>query len=376
MYSIRAPLLIKAIICFNRSPIADSSNQTRTQFVNHLLLEGPGHGLPSNTTTGMPNDTLTTPITYKPSLLLINKIPNSFLHKSAQAVVSHPSPFTLSKHLTTTPIPLSFHYITKSSKSTPIVSTTVANVGEIFDSVALTSNVIKPTTYAPPKFFLKSLLPKPLSTTILEAVIKTRILNNQSKPEVRKPYKTVKTIRKILNSATINNELSRSLNTSVPDENAVLSSTELAQSTESGNLFLSPPSSEESVRIGTETSSENWHYVSKKGHKFRATVEVPDISELVADLEDTSKAEPDQPPAYKVKPPLIPNPSNKTRTTTPAYPSRVSRVNTAIKSLIAIGGPRRQNAKCSDVNCNEINQRYLFCMNTTSILKSICTSSD
>lgn len=104
---------------------------------------------------------------------------------------------------------------------------------------------------------------------------------------------------------------------------------------------------------------------------FRATVEIPTVPEILASIEEKpSKFETDNPPTYKLKPIQKPDLTNSTvldNSRNTSIPARLSRVNTAIKSLIAIGGTRRNVPKCNEkqsapnAKCNEIqNQRYRY----------------
>lgn len=134
--------------------------------------------------------------------------------------------------------------------------------------------------------------------------------------------------------------------------------------------------------VHTDTDSERVRtqlFANRNAKPFRATAEVPSVSEILAVHDDEqNKKELDSPPTYKPKPFQLStaNDANQTNKTVAAdqsrnftIPARVSRVNTAIKSLIAFGGTRRnsQSSKCNenqttpDTKCNEIQkQRYLF----------------
>lgn len=151
-------------------------------------------------------------------------------------------------------------------------------------------------------------------------------------------------------------------------------------------VATSPPPEEEflSERIISQYNTEKFrnyiepnhtNFVKNDGKLYRNTVEVPPIDQLLYDPEDLPKTEPDQPPSYKLQPiPKLTAPPDVTAKTVAdvprntTLPARISRVNTAIKSLIAVGTTRRPNTLCYNNNnntpnnkCNnETKQRYLF----------------
>jgi hypothetical protein len=274
--------------------------------------------------------------------------------------------------------------------------------------------VIVPTTYSPPKFFLKSLLPKPVtySTTVPNL--------SESKPE-NKPHKTLKSVRKLISPINVNYGLSVVTGSSFESAEKLVSEVDsvrnilpyrrshaaksrpsdyfdesTTKTTKPSTLEHLTSSSESITHIvpGVKDSSDELidddytsreetklrHYVepytdsynvSSEAKRFRTTIEIPPPHDLI---DDYQKLEPDQSPDYKLQP--FPKPIALTTTTTKttttdsphntSIPARVSRVNTAIKSLIAFGGTRRQNVKChenqsADSKCNDPkHQRYLF----------------
>lgn len=145
----------------------------------------------------------------------------------------------------------------------------------------------------------------------------------------------------------------------------------------------------ENVRTKTEL------FENRNTKPFRATAELPSVSEILATEDERTKTKPvgDSAPTFKPKPIVLstdlrsnPTVKNRTMTVTAAadlsrnvtIPARLSRVNTAIKSLTAFGGTRRnsQTSKCNenqstpDTKCNEIlKQRYLSSISTLHIRK-------
>lgn len=120
---------------------------------------------------------------------------------------------------------------------------------------------------------------------------------------------------------------------------------------------------------------------NKRVKPFHATVEIPTVPEIIASIEEQSKPETDNSPTYKLKPVekldltnntlTYNNDITQTQSRNVSLPARISRVNTAIKSLIAFGGrgtgtgSRRTSTKCNEnqtapnVKCNEIQkERY------------------
>lgn len=218
-----------------------------------------------------------------------------------------------------------------------------------------------------------------------------------------KPFKTLKAVRKLINPITVNYGLSsatgpsfESAEKSVAEEVdpsgdyyvSINSQKPISDSTNEPTSKLADFSSTTSTTATTKKISslqrftEDYiddnvedfrvrHFVESASpidkpsdqKKFRTTVEIPPPNDLIDDYRP--KQEPDQSPDYKIKPIVL---STTTTTDSPlntSNPARLSRVNTAIKSLIAFGGTRRQNLKChesqsADSKCNDQKQRYLF----------------
>ncbi|CAH1960769.1 unnamed protein product [Acanthoscelides obtectus] len=92
-----------------------------------------------------------------------------------------------------------FHYITKAPKSTDHVSNHSVNSS---DASVHKTRVITPTTYSPPKFFLKDILPKSLQNPSFGVDTK----NSEDTAQTR-AYKTLKAVRKLINPINVNHEL-------------------------------------------------------------------------------------------------------------------------------------------------------------------------
>lgn len=320
------------------------------------------------------------------------------MHASIRATVSQPAPFSLPKHLTTTEKPTQYHYITKPYRGNEGVTSTTT-VG--YEEAPLVRKVIVPTTYSPPKFYLKSLL----------------YLTNTSSTEApenvaNKPHKTFKFVRKLvapeveLDEGTIAHNTNKEAefsehiqpnpyrhstlvrNKPVVNKETVISSSS-STTTTSTTTFIPTETTTVQTTQATVEKSSTYHLDEEYLHdrlksryttemsvqipekRFRNTVEVPPPDQLLYNPEDVPKAELDEPPSYKPKPILKittppPPPDMTTKTVADALRNmtRTSRVNAAIKSQIAFGGARRPNTKCNDttsnVNCNDLKQRYLF----------------
>lgn len=316
------------------------------------------------------------------------------MHAPIRATVSQPAPFSLPKHLTTTEKPTQYHYITKPYRGNEGVTNTTT-VG--YEETPLVRKVIVPTTYSPPKFFLKSLL----------------YLTNTSSTEApenvaNKPHKTFKFVRKLVTpEVELDEAIAHNTNKEagysehiqpnpyrhstlvrnkpiVNKEIAIISSS--SSTTTSTTTFI--PTETTTVQTTQATVEKSSTYqideeylhdrlksryttemsVQKPEKRFRNTVEVPPPDQLLYNPEDVPKAELDEPPSYKPKPILKvttpPDVTTKTVADAPRNTTRTSRVNAAIKSQIAFGGARRPNTKCNDttsnVNCNDSKLRYLF----------------
>ncbi|XP_068916353.1 uncharacterized protein Cda5 isoform X6 [Tenebrio molitor] len=389
-----------------RLPVTANENKTQAQSLINTLREDPGpHPLTPNTIDFQSNSSLRldeTTTTIRP------KLPDTSPKVLSEAVIHKPVPFVVPRHLTTEKSIVVFHYITKSSRSTSLVSTDLppTETSAIENSPHKNKTVIVPTTYSPPKFFLKSLLPKPVtySTTVPNL--------SESKPE-NKPHKTLKSVRKLISPINVNYGLSVVTGSSFESAEKLVSEVDsvrnilpyrrshaaksrpsdyfdesTTKTTKPSTLEHLTSSSESITHIvpGVKDSSDELidddytsreetklrHYVepytdsynvSSEAKRFRTTIEIPPPHDLI---DDYQKLEPDQSPDYKLQP--FPKPIALTTTTTKttttdsphntSIPARVSRVNTAIKSLIAFGGTRRQNVKChenqsADSKCND-----------------------
>lgn len=407
------------------------------------------------------------PVTFRPKYSDTHS--DIILHDSSfrDSVIKRPSPFSLPSQITT--VKPAFHYITKAPKSTNLVSSTehVDSTHENFSSLNLTNfinqhevstihrnRIIVPTTYSPPKFFLKSILKKPVShttpivrhTDISDAQFHSTADNVLRRPEnSQKFYKTLKAVRKLINPVTLNHELSATTGASyasaeqlvsdINDEPTNLQDYHESNFEKSSFVSIEPKALDSRVspttvrfssikpvtmKMKTTTTSTpstslkttttvkippstfsthitrkyfNDDYVSERlrsrfenekmkhyveqdqsnftapvKKRFRTTVEIPPALELL-DSDDKQKPEPDQPPVYKPKPFPKPIMSTATKTDIPqntSLPTRASRINAAIKTLIANGGTRRPNSKCNEnqspnTKCNsDPKQRYLF----------------
>lgn len=298
-----------------------------------------------------------------------------------------PAPFSLPKHLTSTEKPVQYHYITKPYKSSEITTTSKVE----YDDTLIRKAII-PTTYSPPKFFLKSLL----------------YLTNTSSTEapelvVNKPHKTLKSVRKLVSPSAESDETILAHGTNkesdfsefaqpnpyrhstlvrnkpIVNKQIISSST----STTSTTTTTVPTKPTETIQSTQATVPKPSTYQIDKEYvhdqllsryttevfqnpekRFRNTVEIPSPDQLLYNPEDLPKAELDEPPSYKPKPILKVDVTTKTVAEIPRNTTRTSRVNAAIKSQIAFGGTRRPNTKCNDTtsiaNCNDLKQRYLF----------------
>lgn len=399
----------KAIIIYSsQPPVTAFENQTQALSNN----TNPGHIKDVPDSFNIPTESKTEE-SQESFLLDIN--PD--LHEPYSA--KKPPQFLASDRYTT--IKPTFHYITKAPKSTHQISSTnksMKNIElptspspdvEVQSSIKL--KIIVPTTYSPPKYLLKSILPSaPLFSSSLFSFRpknQSRVANNpQNKNSYQ--YKTLKAVRKLINPITVNHELAIKSGTTYESAEDIVDNIEdipeaasqfindknskikflgvQLSSNHSAQEFTSTPYPSTTVHTYTTTTKrysrektvadnpKNRLYalLSKEKQKDRArenyssekhiriTVEVPPPQDIID--EDTPKPEPDQQPSYKLKPILTPK--TETKTDSPvntSLPTRVSRVNAAIKSLIAIAGTKGPS-KCSDKGpkCKvDAKQRYL-----------------
>lgn len=364
------------VIYFNRSPDTATTIQTRAQSILNTLSEDSEH-----LTTPTVDIKQTTTDTYKTK----DVNPEFSLHVPIRAAVSQPAPFTLPKHLTSTEAPLHYHYITKPSLSNGLVTTTVRHDDTLF------GKAIIPTTYSPPKLFLKSLLylTNTSSTEAPEHVVNTpqKTLKSVRKlvspePEFDEtrahdtnqetdfsefvqpnPYRHSTHVRSrpILNKQTISSGTTTTTTTTKPEWTKPIKT---VQVTEAAVPKLSTYQIDEKYVHDRLTSRYNTEGLQKPEKRFRNTVEIPPPDQLLYNAEDLPKAEQDELPSYKPKPILKLDVQTKTVVDVPRNSTRTSRVNEAIKTQIAFGGTRRPNTKCNDTtpyaNCNDSKQRYLF----------------
>lgn len=407
----------------------------------------------------MPNNTETSPTTHEFPLYLLENVSDISLQKP---IVNQPAPFTFPKHLTT-PRTSSFHYITKLSKSTSMVSTapspTLRNSkskNNHFENVPddLNRKVITPTTYAPPVLFLKSFFDSKLAPNNVSLRSEPES-STYSEIETNTQPKSVKTYRVRVNPSTINNQLWTNSNETIIvndylqikhqlenisdaffDNNTlfnqpILSSTELFDENDTNeslneNDSLSVESSYETVSDASQSSTESfkrqkvdtttaksinlptkrtltripsdiynadlfdfdvdltntsWLMLLERINNMNGNKSIPILKlsddtlresvipkSLMDFLRYESKLSSLEKQVTPVSNPVVEDVTKKATVSSSrntSLPTRVSRVNTAIKSVIALGGPQRQYTKCNDnqtpiAKCKKINQRYLF----------------
>ncbi|XP_066155379.1 uncharacterized protein Cda5 isoform X4 [Euwallacea fornicatus] len=263
------------------------------------------------------------------------------------------------EHLTT--VEPAFHYITKAPKSThQVSSSTVSNANvdvEVQPSVKL--KFIVPTTYSPPKYLRKSIL---RNSSIVSPSLFSFRQKNQTKSNPTYQYKTLKAVRKLINPITLNHELEKSNGATYElAEDIVSNLEEQPQDSNSSTTSTTTTLSSTTTSIPTTTIKNRlFELLSKERQRpyiendksssekhFSLTVEIPPPQDFLPDA-DEEKVEPDQPPSYKPRPPSFSRPDSKTEPPlTASLPARVSRVNAAIKSLIAIGGTKGPT-KCTN----------------------------
>lgn len=253
--------------------------------------------------------------------------------------MNQPAPFA---NRVTTKKTITYHFITSAPKRSTTTSKQPAKSPNIIEDFKYEN--LNPTTYSPSKSVSKLVK------------LQTSDRNNSE----------LKTLRKSFNPIDINNEFSPSNGNSKvgPIRNDVTT----PYSTNSGQTTKVVPVARSLIaEINQELKpSSNYKQNAESSPKrtFQATVERAPIHELL-DPEDLPKPDPDLPPSYKVRPFPAPTKASTDLSRNSSFPSRVSRVNAAIKSLIAVGGSRRLSTKCTDtqtpdVKCNELKQRYLF----------------
>ncbi|GJQ67068.1 Cda5 [Trypoxylus dichotomus] len=318
-------------------------------------------------------------------------------------------------HLTTTQKP-SFHFITKASKSTPVIQTVTltpdnGDVRAYRGRVRASTRNIMPTTYAPPKHFLKRILPKSPN----------RKSNNVTESTTIRQHRTIKTIRKFINPIAINNEfasvnnnndavdyfenktyedyleddyrnasftlfsttpkiytptfaiITTPITTTTTQKTTTTTQQTTPKSTTTTTTTITPittsASNSDVDQIELTPSISNLHYnhepnlyVAPNKKSFRTTIEIPRPEDLLGIDENRPKPKPDQFPPYKPKPiaksDLLTTKTHADAPRNTSIPARISRVNTAIKSLIALGGSRRPSTENQTaIHYNDVRQR-------------------
>lgn len=148
---------------------------------------------------------------------LTNRVIDTTLHVEPEVSDTKPESLFSAPKLLTTQEP-AFHYITKAPKSTDeILNSEKLDSREMAPEYIASFKVIAPTTYSPPKFFLKSLLPKSVSShtvpvfsfrsTNMSNIRHTTTSENPT-TSLSKAFKTLKAVRKLINPITVNHALS------------------------------------------------------------------------------------------------------------------------------------------------------------------------
>lgn len=293
----------------------------------------------------------------------------TYRHSTRVPVVNLPAPFK-SKTKNTT-----FHFVTNPPKRTTTITTSPTTTRTTTTTTTTqtptrtsrsdtqrNANIVEdfkyenihPTTYSPPRNYAKQkTTPKPIALT-------TYIANTTN---------NLKSIRKLINPIDINYVLSALSTDNSKDKRVEV--TTRAPTTAKPTIRITTVTRSLIAEINSELKNNVKDTIQKPPRRtFQATIERAPIQELL-DPDDLPKPEPDLPPTYKVKPNPLPIKQSSDNVRNSSYPSRASRVNSAIKSLIAVGGSRRHNTKCADtqtpdVKCDDIKQRYLFLLKKIS----------
>ncbi|XP_031337496.1 uncharacterized protein LOC116166626 isoform X7 [Photinus pyralis] len=353
----------------NRYPNTANQNEVRVQPTLYTLPGSPG--------------SKHTPSIQKPTFPLLRTTPDASVQRP---IIKQPSPFSFANHVTT-PKTLFFHYITKTSMSTSIVSTTpTSSTPENYNKSQLnttSSKIIIPTTYSPPFFFLKSRL----NSHSGETVKKNNSWNSTDKSV---PSFSNSSAHLEVNATSINNELWSSTNVATEENDEETATVPVApafqpqnnlndkiisSSTESFKRTVYVPttttttefepqevSTSESVALDNDITNTSWLLLLERLNSI--TTENKTESTPISESENNQTSSysfksnlEKQLPFTSIPPVEVTKKLSSSRNT--SLPARVSRVNTAIKSVIAFGGTPRQY-KCSDspnVTCGKINQR-------------------
>lgn len=341
------------ILFFNRYPNKANANDVSIQSIHYTLPEDPGYYHADL----LPNSTELSPKTQKPSFYLLDDVPDVSSHIP---IVRQPAPFIFSKQTITTPKTPSYHYITKQSKSTSVVSrvppTTQTSKSKI------EKKIIVPTTYAPSINLLKSLFHlKPSvfnQTNCKEENESTNLCGTKNLKKTRN-YRPKTNLTNNDYRERRKSELSTTVKPiSLPVSEKI--------STYLGNMYSSDP-----FTLDIDLTNSSWllllerlNYINdNKTFSFTENDTIKSSKSMPSmKVEYESSLEEDNaftlsPVEIKTKPKL----SSTTVRTTP-LPTRASRVNPAIKSVIAFGRLQKQYTKCNNnqtltVNCNKVSQR-------------------
>ncbi|XP_060537164.1 uncharacterized protein LOC132708687 [Cylas formicarius] len=306
---------------------------------------------------------------------------DSTLHES-YAVVKEPTPFVPPEHIISDKS--AFHFDIKAPKSTHQISSTVRTLNDIRLNKTILTNVklstpkfenILPTTYSPPKYLLQSILPKtPLFSS--PALSFRPINRNHSRtvrptPNLQNSYKTVKPIvvRKLINPVIVNHELSAPGGATL--ESAEKFADDYEENDDEDYFDGDEMTSLNAANISSEQMSTTTAELTVTTSKTTINLRVPAGSTLKPDTNENLKnrlysllsreksnrlpnsAQKSNKTLNLKKKKLVdderkPNLTTDVKTDVPvntSFPTRVSRVNMAIKSLIASGGTKG-SSKC------------------------------
>ncbi|KAF5281218.1 hypothetical protein FQR65_LT14833 [Abscondita terminalis] len=367
------------------------SRYSNTANQNEVRVQPTHYTLPED------QESKTIPHIQNPTLLYVN-VPDVPVLKP---IVSQPSPFRFSEHSTTPKTPF-FHYITKTSKSTSVVSTTPNPVSTAYIPVNKQSSksnitnqkIIMPTTYSPPYFIRKSLLR--IRTNLEGHDNSWKQVNKSVAPQlnVSESNENKAPLKLQIHPATINNELWSSTNIAIGDieeeqgDESVTDSSSTIQysrvnvassTTESFKQFhlhssttttmtaepiqlvtdFNEISTSETFALDNDINNTSWLLLLERlnsiSHDNKTT-----SPEMEHDSNQSNFSLTEKQISVTFNP--IEDVTKKTFSRTTPIPTRASRVNAAIKSVITFGGPQRQYSKCSDnktstAKCGKINQR-------------------
>lgn len=250
-------------------------------------------------------------------------------------LIEKPIPFALPLDAVT---PHSFHYVTKLSKSTSIVSTSnPSSKKQNSNCDHINCEIIIPTTYSPSSSQFKYFV----STQEIPSSVNEKL-------GYEKPTETINIQESIKQESEKEGE---SVTTPQNNFGGFQTTPDFQEKSQNSELKKSIPFDTNST---STFANENLNYLNSNDViNENIAIENNTLSLIPKQLEISPRPNPTKYIPKKVTPTLS------------YYPTRVSRVNMAIKSIVSFGGLPRPYTKCSDdqtpnAKCKQVKKRYLF----------------